>query len=123
MRYLICVLIAVISFSSYSVAADGFCESNHGKENCDNAALLRRDYERLDQELNKVYSRALANHTYIQKNYLRQSQKSWLKFRKLECDSRHAMLNSGDSVLLSNVWQGCMNEFTELRVNDLKRWY
>ena len=123
MRYLFALLVFLYPAVCISAAGSVSCERLHGKENCDNANTLRSDYEALDKELNVVYRKVLASQSDEQRKYLRDSQRVWLQFRQLECDARYKMINPGDAVLLSNVWQGCMNGMTESRIQDLKRWY
>lgn len=123
MRYLLAFMVCLYPALCISAGDSNFCERLHGKENCDNADALKRDYEALDKELNVAYKKVLASQTDEQRKYLRDSQRVWLQFRQLECDARYKMSNPGDAVLLSNGWQGCMNELTQSRIRDLKRWY
>jgi uncharacterized protein YecT (DUF1311 family) len=123
MRYWLALLVFLYPAVCTSAADPEFCEMLHGKENCDNANTLRSDYAALDKELNVVYRKVLASQSDEQRKYLRDSQRVWLQFRQLECDARYKMVNPGDAVLISNVWQGCINGMTKSRIEDLKRWY
>ncbi len=111
--------------------AEKWCDSNdrkdcislHGAEWCDGSVEAEAEGKLVDQQLNDVYKKVLRAADERQRKAIRESQRSWLQYRTLECTARNEMINGGDSVMRNNVFTGCLIEFSKSRIKEFEREY
>jgi uncharacterized protein YecT (DUF1311 family) len=79
-------------------------------------AQARKDFERVDAELNKIYQSLLVKLADTEaKNKLRESQRAWLAFRDAE-----AAFAAGGGTMAPTLRYATMTELTEQRIKQLK---
>jgi hypothetical protein len=82
-------------------------------------AQARKDFERVDAELNKIYQSLLAKLADTEaKNKLRESQRAWLAFRDAEAAFATDQVRGGSAAPVLR-WTS-MTQTTEQRVKQLK---
>jgi uncharacterized protein YecT (DUF1311 family) len=105
-----CLLAACFCFALSSVHAQTQAEMN---------AQARKDFERADAELNKVYQSLLAKLGDTEaKNKLQESQRAWLAFR--DAEASFAAYETGDGSMSTVLRYTSMTDGTEQRVKQLK---
>jgi len=79
-------------------------------------AQARKDFERVEAELNKIYQSLLVKLADTEaKNKLRESQRAWLAFRDAE-----AAFAAGGGTMAPTLRYATMTELTEQRIKQLK---
>lgn len=106
----VCLLGACFCFALSSVHAQTQAEMN---------AQARKDFERVDAELNKIYQSLLAKLADTEaKNKLRESQQAWIVTRDAEAASAADQVRGGSAAPVLR-WTS-MTETTEQRIKQLK---
>ena len=99
-----------------------FCvalSSAHGQTQAEMNAQARKDFERVDAELNKSYQSLLAKLADTEaKNKLRESQRAWIAFRDAEALFFADQFRGGSAAPVLR-W-GSMTQTTEQRIKQLK---
>ena len=105
-----CLLGACCCFALSSVHAQTQAEMN---------AQARKDFERVDAELNRIYQSLLAKLADTEaKNKLRESQRAWLAFRDAEAAFAADQVRGGSAAPVLR-WTS-MTQMTEQRIKQLK---
>lgn len=123
-------LVLILYCSSFSLSA----ESN--AEDClllGSLCALQTSFESADKELNDVYknimnrikSGELSDRTLVDSDELKQSllssQRSWLQFKKSNCDAFYVLQSGGSQ--RNEARMECEIEMTKERTNYLRSWY
>ncbi len=104
------LIAALVAFPTSQVDAQTQAEMN---------AQARKDFERVDAELNKIYQSLLAKLADTEaKNKLRESQRAWIAFRDAEAAFAADQFRGGSAAPVLR-WTS-MNETTEQRIKQLK---
>jgi uncharacterized protein YecT (DUF1311 family) len=81
------------------------------------------EFEKVDKELNRVYSKLLADYKVdtVFIKALREAQRQWLKFRDAQVKMKFPPRNSNESVLpmCRNYY---LSELTNNRIKELNQW-
>lgn len=77
-----------------------------------------KDYEREDARLNKTYEAVMSQLDASRQAKLKDVQRSWLKFRDLQCDYSAAQYDGGSMRPL--IFSSCLLGLTKQRNKDLK---
>lgn len=99
------------------------CLSLHGAEWCDGSVELEYEAKFVDRQLNEMYQKLLRKSNANQRKLIRESQRVWLQYINLECNARYETMTTGDSVMRTNLWQGCKNEFLKSRAKEFESEY
>jgi len=78
-----------------------------------------QEYQRLDQELNRVYAALLAEMTPAQAQLLRDAQRRWLSFRDAEFSAINGVYDAQDGTLYRVLRLGQRNQVVRHRVEQL----
>jgi uncharacterized protein YecT (DUF1311 family) len=82
-------------------------------------AQARKDFERVDAELNKIYQSLLAKLADTEaKNKLRESQRAWIAFRDAEAAFAADQFRGGS--MAPTIRYEVMAELTQRRIKQLK---
>lgn len=82
-------------------------------------AQARKDFERVDAELNKIYQSLLAKLADTEaKNKLRESQRTWIAFR--DAETAFAVDQARGGSMAPTIRYATMTELTEQRIKQLK---
>ncbi|WP_292937680.1 lysozyme inhibitor LprI family protein [Noviherbaspirillum sp.] len=99
------------------------CTALHGAEWCDISIEAEHEDKLVDRQLNELYKKLMRKANDRQRTSIRESQRVWLQYRNLECAARNEMISGGDSVMRSNLWNGCIIEFNKSRLKEFEREY
>jgi uncharacterized protein YecT (DUF1311 family) len=101
-------------------ACFGFAVSSvHAQTQAEMNAQARKDFERADAELNKIYQSLLAKLAETEaKNKLRESQRAWIAFRDAEAVFFADQFRGGSAAPVLR-W-GSLTQTTEQRIKQLK---
>ncbi len=114
-------------FASYSAFAETKCTETipvGSWVECVNAENIL-----LDAELNKVYSQVISQLSQADlseadkvktKKSLISTQRAWLRFRQMDCDTLYTFNGGGDAS--KEEYLLCMQEHLERRIKDLKEY-
>ncbi|HEU0049807.1 MAG TPA: lysozyme inhibitor LprI family protein [Nitrososphaera sp.] len=104
------LIAALVAFPTSQVDAQTQAEMN---------AQARKDFDRVDAELNKIYQSLLAKLADTEaKNKLRESQRAWIAFRDAEAAFAADQFRGGSAAPVLR-WTS-MTETTEQRIKQLK---
>lgn len=78
-----------------------------------------QEYQRLDQELNRVYAALLAEMTPAQAQSLRDAQRRWLSFRDAEFNAINGVYDAQDGTIYRVLRLGQRNQVVRHRVEQL----
>lgn len=78
-----------------------------------------QEYQRLDQELNRVYAALLAEMTPAQTQSLQDAQRRWLSFRDAEFNAINGVYDSLDGTIYRVLRLGQRNQVVRHRVEQL----
>jgi uncharacterized protein YecT (DUF1311 family) len=81
----------------------------------------RRDYEKADAELNKVYKKLtleLAGFTNDLRPKFQEAQSLWLKYRDANCDSESSIYEGGS--IRPTIYYSCLASVTRERTKRIK---
>lgn len=78
-----------------------------------------QEYQRLDQELNRVYAALLAEMTPAQAQSLRDAQRRWVAFRDAEFNAINGVYDSLDGTIYRLLRLGQRNQVVRHRVEQL----
>ena len=81
----------------------------------------RRDYEKADAEMNKVYKQLmleLAGYGSHPRPKFQEAQSLWIKFRDANCDSESALYEGGS--IRPTIYYSCLADITRERTKRLK---
>jgi len=81
----------------------------------------RREYEKADAEMNKVYKQLMLELAGYESNHrpkFQEAQSLWLKYRDANCDSEASVYEGGS--IRPTVYYSCLASVTRERTNRLK---
>ncbi len=81
----------------------------------------RRDYEKADAELNKVYKQLMLELAGFEKDHrpkFQEAQSLWLKYRDANCDSEALIYQGG--TIRPTVYYSCLASVTRERTRGIK---
>ncbi len=111
-----------------------FLATNAFALDCDNAittldmnACAKQEQEKVENELNLVYKQVIKSlsvpdtevikYSKVKSNLI-QAERSWVKFRKADCDATYSLHQSGS--IRNLMYLGCMQSHAEQRIEQLK---
>ncbi len=111
MKYLILSIVVICSAAN----AD---ECSSAKTQADLNACASRQFQQLDEQLNKVYAAYRARLNQSQKQQLKEVQLAWVKFRDLGCTFESSGVAGGSAHPM--VFHQCLSSKTQVRLGELK---
>lgn len=112
-----CKLLVLLSLLAFAVSATAFADCGDLNTQTAMNQCAMEQFQRLDKELNKVYTEYRSRLDKRQKQQLKEVQLAWIKFRDLAC----AFESSGveDSSVHPFIFQSCLSAKTNARLKKL----
>jgi len=83
-------------------------------------ACMNQEYQRLDEELNRVYADLMSRLNPDQRDALRQAQRAWLVFREAEFRAQDALYDTLDGTMYLPLRVSHRSAIVRDRVNQLR---
>jgi uncharacterized protein YecT (DUF1311 family) len=114
-------LLALISFITHSLYSSTLSANDHcALDDTTTGGILgcvTTSYERIDKKLNKQYLSLLSSPDFHNRKLLIKGQRSWIKYRDLQCDAIFNAINPGEEAEIEKV--GCFASLTSSRLSEL----
>ncbi len=126
MRCVFIIFTFILFFSSHSAATESCMDK--AKTQFDMNQCARREFEKADKELNRLYQAILTEYAddklFIEK--FKAAQRAWIRFRDSEMEALFPVQNKNEVYNYGGVYPMCcsiwMENLTQDRIEQLKKW-
>jgi uncharacterized protein YecT (DUF1311 family) len=106
---------------------NSFAQNEKKRDPCEDAQTQsemndcsKKEFDKADQELNRVYKQLMARLEGEHKNKLKTAELAWIKYRDLNCECE-SFINEGGSIY-PLVYNSCLTNMTNNRIKELKEY-